>query len=38
MGKTEEFEASLHVLRGFDTDISDEMNETKVITNKHSSS
>ncbi|XP_030447998.1 sugar transporter ERD6-like 6 isoform X1 [Syzygium oleosum] len=29
MGMTEEFEASLQVLRGFDTDISFEMNEIK---------
>lgn len=30
MGMTEEFEASLQVLRGFDTDISIEVNEIKV--------
>lgn len=30
MGMTEEFEASLQVLRGFDTDISFEVNEIKV--------
>lgn len=28
---TEEFETSLQVLRGFDTDISIEVNEIKVI-------
>lgn len=32
---TDEFETSLQVLRGFDTDISVEVNEIKVITNKH---
>jgi SP family sugar porter-like MFS transporter len=31
MGMTEEFETSLQVLRGFDTDISLEVNEIKVI-------
>lgn len=31
MGMTEEFEASLQVLRGFDADISIEVNEIKVI-------
>lgn len=31
MGMTEEFEASLQVLRGFDTDISIEVNEIKVL-------
>jgi SP family sugar porter-like MFS transporter len=31
MGMTEDFEASLQVLRGFDTDISIEVNEIKVI-------
>ena len=30
MGMTEDFEASLQVLRGFDTDISAEVNEIKV--------
>lgn len=30
MGMTEEFETSLQVLRGFDTDISIEVNEIKV--------
>lgn len=30
MGMTEDFEASLQVLRGFDTDISVEVNEIKV--------
>lgn len=30
MGMTEDFEASLQVLRGFDTDISLEVNEIKV--------
>lgn len=30
MGMTEDFEASLQVLRGFDTDISIEVNEIKV--------
>lgn len=30
MGMTDEFEASLQVLRGFDTDISLEVNEIKV--------
>jgi hypothetical protein len=30
MGMTEEFETSLQVLRGFDTDISFEVNEIKV--------
>lgn len=32
MGMTEEFEASLQVLRGFDTDISFEVNEIKVVS------
>lgn len=32
MGMTEDFEASLQVLRGFDTDISAEVNEIKVQT------
>jgi len=32
MGMTEDFEASLQVLRGFDTDISAEVNEIKVRT------
>lgn len=31
MGMTEEFETSLQVLRGFDTDISVEVSEIKVI-------
>lgn len=31
MGMTEEFEASLQVLRGFETDISVEVNEIKVL-------
>lgn len=31
MGMTEDFEASLQVLRGFDTDITFEVNEIKVI-------
>ncbi|TXG59648.1 hypothetical protein EZV62_014221 [Acer yangbiense] len=31
MGMTEEFEASLQVLRGFDTDITTEVNEIKVL-------
>lgn len=31
MGMTEEFETSLQVLRGFETDISVEVNEIKVI-------
>lgn len=39
MGMTEDFEASLQVLRGFDTDISIEVNEIKVkathLTQKH---
>lgn len=30
MGMIEDFEASLQVLRGFDTDISSEVNEIKV--------
>lgn len=30
MGMTEDFEASLQVLRGFDTDITTEVNEIKV--------
>lgn len=32
MGMTEEFETSLQVLRGFDTDITTEVNEIKVNT------
>lgn len=32
MGMTEDFEASLQVLRGFDTDISIEVNEIKVTS------
>ena len=32
MGMTEDFEASLQVLRGFDADISVEVNEIKVNT------
>jgi len=35
MGMTEEFETSLQVLRGFDTDISAEVNEIKVIRIHH---
>jgi len=35
MGMTEEFENSLQVLRGFETDISVEVNEIKVIINIH---
>lgn len=31
MGMTEDFEASLQVLRGFDMDISLEVNEIKVM-------
>lgn len=31
MGMTEDFESSLQVLRGFDTDISIEVNEIKVL-------
>lgn len=31
MGLTEDFETSLQVLRGFDADISVEVNEIKVI-------
>lgn len=31
MGLTEDFETSLQVLRGFDTDISVEVNEIKVL-------
>lgn len=31
MGMTEDFETSLQVLRGFDTDISVEVNEIKVL-------
>lgn len=31
MGMTEEFETSLQVLRGFDTDISTEVNDIKVM-------
>lgn len=30
MGMTDEFESCLQVLRGFDVDISDEVNEIKV--------
>lgn len=38
MGMTEEFETSLQVLRGFDTDISFEVNEIKVpFENRHHS-
>lgn len=33
MGMMEDFEASLQVLRGFDTDISFEVNEIKVHLN-----
>ena len=32
MGMTEDFESSLQVLRGFDTDISIEVNEIKVFS------
>lgn len=32
MGMMEDFEASLQVLRGFDTDITVEVNEIKVWT------
>jgi len=35
MGMTEEFETSLQVLRGFDTDISAEVSEIKVISFHH---
>lgn len=35
MGMTEDFEASLQVLRGFDTDISIEVNEIKVNQNNY---
>jgi SP family sugar porter-like MFS transporter len=31
MGMTEDFESSLQVLRGFNTDISVEVNEIKVL-------
>lgn len=31
MGMTEDFEASLQVLRGFDADISSEVNDIKVL-------
>lgn len=31
MGLNEEFETSLQVLRGFDTDITQEVNEIKVM-------
>lgn len=31
MGMTDEFETSLQVLRGFETDISAEVNEIKVL-------
>jgi hypothetical protein len=31
MGRTEDFEASLQVLRGFGTDISTEVNDIKVL-------
>lgn len=37
MGMTEEFETSLQVLRGFDTDISVEVSEIKVTRIHHSS-
>lgn len=33
MGMTEDFETSLQVIRGFDTDISVEVNEIKVYCN-----
>lgn len=33
MGLTDEFEASLQVLRGFDADISSEVNDIKVLYN-----
>lgn len=32
MGLTDDFETSLQVLRGFDTDITVEVNEIKVLT------
>lgn len=32
MGLTDDFETSLQVLRGFDTDITIEVNEIKVLT------
>lgn len=35
MGMTDDFEASLQVLRGFDTDITQEVNEIKVHTFTH---
>jgi MFS transporter, SP family, ERD6-like sugar transporter len=34
MGKTEDFEYSLQVLRGFQTDITAEANEIKVLDTK----
>lgn len=34
MGMTDDFEASLQVLRGFDTDITLEVNEIKVNSRK----
>jgi hypothetical protein len=36
MGKMEDFESSLQVLRGFETDISAEVNEIKVTTSSRS--
>lgn len=33
MGMTEDFEASLQMLRGFDSDISVEVHEIKVLNN-----
>lgn len=33
MGKMDDFEASLQVLRGFETDITTEVNEIKVLEN-----
>lgn len=35
MGMTDEFETSLQVLRGFDTDIAEEATEIRVISNNH---
>lgn len=40
MGMNEDFEAALQVLRGFDTDITNEVNDIKVavtfiVTTKH---
>lgn len=35
MGMTDDFEASLQVLRGFETDITSEVNEIKVIVWKN---